>query len=174
MGQPVLLDDVQRLVQGGFNQKQAQALVKVINTKMSDVLTKDEFDAALARQAEIFRNELSKTVQILRSEQKDLQIKVTEEISKLRTEMSDLKVYVKDFHHQITENISKLRVEMSDMRSEITETRAEMRTEIAGMRTEIAGIKTTIAEKQNTLILQIAGLLTLFTAVVGVIISFVG
>lgn len=148
MGQPIAtLDDVQRLVRGGFNQKQATTLVQAMNFKMSNVLTREEFDSALAAQAEIFRRELAQAVQALRNEQKDFQIKVTEEISKLRTEMSEFKV-------QVSENISSLRVEMSEMR------------------TDIAGIKTTIAEKQNTLILQIAGLLTIATAVIGIVISF--
>ena len=92
MSQAATLDfNVQKLVQAGFDRKQAEVLLRTIDQKMKSYLA-EQLDEALAKQSEQIGQEMAAGF-------KEFRMEIQSEI--------------KDVHHALSSDVSTLRVEMT-------------------------------------------------------------
>ncbi len=128
MAQPATMDfDVQKLVQVGFDQKQAEVLLRTFDFKMKNFLAQ-HLDEALTKQSEQIRLEM---VALFKEFRQETQFEI------------------KNVHHALSSEISNLRVEMT---GEIASIRTESQTGIASLRTMLAEKVNTIFLQTSALV----------------------
>ncbi|MDR0770580.1 MAG: CCDC90 family protein [Burkholderiales bacterium] len=158
MGTPAVELSTQSLVKAGFKYEQADALVRLMDLKMTNLLTQEYLDLALGR----FADQVANSISAARKEIVDLRTEVKQEIAELRTEVKDLKRELKD-------DIKDVRNEMKDLKQELKDDIKDVRNELA---LGFANIKLDVSERHNKQLLWMAGIIGLALAAARLLFSF--